>query len=155
MISTIEQERIVKLINNKIVDVLDMNYCKSFDTFICDQYTWNDDYKDIINWGAVPNIQQIKDIQLFSNEAKNFIKSTCLSSYDYLAIIYEADKPGVIGKSDDIINNLSDLSFHTPWIEFIVGAIKNKYGIFELVNNDFVEVWKAKCIMTAPGFGRP
>lgn len=150
MTNTIELERVAKLIRNKTVEVLDTQYCIDFDKYITEQYPWDEGYKDLIDWDATPGFKRIKDVQPYSNEAKEFIRSTCLSNYEYLAIVYGADEPGVIGKFDEVINNLSDLSFHSPWVECIVGAIKNKYGIFELINSDFIEDWTGKCTMTVP-----
>ncbi len=150
MIGTVEQLRVVTLISDKVVEILDAEYCKAFDAYLCSEYPWDEGYKDIIDWDNIPGFKQTKGVQLYSNDAKEFIKSTCLSKYEYLAIVYGASKRGVVGKYDDVVNNLSNLSFHTPWIEFIVGAKKNKYGIFELVNSDFIEAWVGKCTMSAP-----
>ena len=150
MINTIELERVAQLIKNKTVEVLDTQYCREFNKFVTEQYPWDIGYGDLIDWDATPGYKQIKNVQLFSSEAKKFIRDSCVAKYDYLAIVYGSEKPGVIGKFDDVVNNLSNLSFHTPWVEFIIGTTKNKYGIFELVNNDFIEVWDGKCTMTAP-----
>lgn len=154
MIVTIELEDVAKLIKNGTVNLLDIKYCQEFDKFVSEQYPWDFGYGDLIDWDATPGFKQIKDVQMYSLEAKNFIKSTSLSNYAYIAIIYGASEPGIIGRFDDVINNLSGLSSHTPWVEFMVGAIKNKYGIYELINNDFIEIWTGKCTLTAPDFSK-
>lgn len=152
MTNTVEQERVARLINNKTVEVLDVQYCKDFDDFVTAQYPWDIGYADLIDWDATPGYKQIKNVQLFSIEAQKFIRESCVAKYEYLAIFYGYAEPGVVGKFDDIVNNLSTLSFHTPWVNCLVGAIKNKYGVIELVNSDFVEVWAGKCTLTAPDF---
>lgn len=150
MINTIEQERVARLIKNKTVEVLDTQYCIDFDKFITEQYPWDEGYKDLIDWDATTSYKQIKHVQLFSIEAQKFIRESCVAKYEYLAIIYGAREPGVIGKFDSVVTHLNQLSSHTPWVNCLVGATNNGYGIYELVNTDFVEVWVGKCTLTAP-----
>ncbi len=154
MINTIEQERVARLINNKTVEVLETQHCIAFDDFVTNHYPWDLGYGDVIDWDATPSYKQIKDVQLFDIEAQKFIKQSCVGKYEYLAIVYGARKPGVVGEFDDVVMNLSTLSFHTPWVEFLVGAKRNSFGIYELVNADFIEVWKGKCTLTAPDLTR-
>ncbi len=154
MMNTIEQERVARLIRNKTVEVLDSQYCIEFDAFITNQYPWDLGYGDLIDWDATHSYKQIKNVQLFSVEAHKFIRDSCVAKHDYLAIIYGANEPGVIGKFNDVLQHLSKLSSHTLWVESLVGAKKNDYGIYELVNTDFIEVWVGKCTLTAPDLTR-
>lgn len=150
MKNTIEFERIAKLIKNKTVEILDTEYCIEFNNFVTTQYPWDLGYGDLIDWESTQSFKRIKDVQLFDIEAQKFIIDSCVGKYEYLAIVYGGKEPGVIGKLNDIIFNLSNLNFHVPWVSFLVGAKKNQYGIYELINKDFIEVWTGKCTLTAP-----
>ncbi len=147
---TINQQYISPLIKDGTVCIIERTLCNQFNDYISNNYPWDKFSKDRIDWKLVDACKKLEWLDASIDETKEFMRTTCLSKYKMLGIVYSALQPGIVGDFDTIVNHLEELSAHTPWVMFIVGVSVDKYGMYKFHNDDFVELWTFKQVMMAP-----
>lgn len=140
------------LLNNKVY-LLSTEQCNEFNDFVSNNYPWQGYIKDRIEWSEVENHVHFDWSTADQKQTREFIMSSCVSKYKFLAVVYSALEPGIVGDFEFIVNNLELINNHgRAGAFFVVGVSKDKYGLFKLHSEDFFELWSLKLLIRAPGY---
>ena len=137
---TIDQEALKNIRKNEHTEVISIELCNKFNDFVSANYPWVPVTAYRIDWKKLPSYKRFQWDDSSNEEIAKFLKTTCLSSFKEVCMVYAYDEPGLLVTLDCACNNLWPLTYHSPGTIFMVGIKRNSYGIPEIVDDCFVEI---------------
>ena len=140
MINTIDQERIKPFIAKGLAKIVDIQYCTLFNQYLCDNYPWFPITGYSIDWSKVTHPHtRLRWDEADDEKTFQFLQTTRLRNYKEICFVYGAEEPGLLVDIDFAFKNINDLIIFGIDTGFMVGVMRDKYGVIRMINDCFVE----------------
>ncbi len=136
-----QQSSINNLINDGVAEILDIKLSAEFDEYVSSNFAW---LPTRIDWDdSNVNFKSFEVTGKTMENIRQYVENSPVCKFSEVGLIYSANQPGIILKSNDAVKYLHDLLPEIGFklgAHFMVGIKRDKFGLPILEKTHFIEI---------------